>query len=101
MPLIEKLLDNLNTEINFTECILGPDTNVLASCLESFSEQVESPFCCLLINNRLSIATEAWWTLHFNERQLLSMVALLDPTSESTVKELPLFLIYKSPNVNN
>ncbi|XP_026469258.1 protein fuzzy homolog isoform X1 [Ctenocephalides felis] len=99
MSLVEKMLENLNTEINYTECILGPDTNVLASCLESFSEQIESPFCCLLINNRLSIATEAWWTLHFFERQLLSLVALLDPASTNSVKELPVFLLHKSPNV--
>lgn len=65
--------------------------------LESYSEYIDSIYCCILIHGKIAVATESWWSLHKDEVKLLSLLAVLENTTAS--KDIPVFLPYTSPNV--
>lgn len=65
--------------------------------LDSFVECVDTMFGCVLICERIAVATQSWWTLHPVEKQLMSFLALSE--NSTTSKDIPVYLPYKSPDV--
>lgn len=55
-------------------------------------------FGCILICERIAVATQSWWSLHPVEMQLLSILATSESTSNS--KDIPVYLPFKSPDVS-
>lgn len=88
MPMIEKILDILETDIlEYTDCILSSENYHLQSKLNDFSGQVESHFCSIFINQKIAVATEGYWRLDAFERKALSILfcASKSPLTESVV----------------
>jgi len=65
--------------------------------LQEFSEQLGSPFCCVLIRHKIAVATEAWWDLNIIDRKLLLSVIT---TVGHNQKDIAVYLPIKSPNVS-
>jgi hypothetical protein len=61
-------------------------------------ECLDSLYGCVLIHDCLAVATENWWSLNPKERKLLILAITAD--NNCTTKDLPIYLPYKSPNVN-
>ncbi|XP_078038139.1 fuzzy planar cell polarity protein-like protein [Augochlora pura] len=105
-PLVDNLLQCLDSGdgislkidiINMTECIVCLENNVLQTCLEGYMECLDSMYGCILIHGCLAVATEGWWTLNPIERKLLITVVTIE--NICTMRDIPVFLPYKSPNV--
>ncbi|XP_059620046.1 protein fuzzy homolog isoform X2 [Phlebotomus argentipes] len=94
---IDHLLESADCElIGFTDCILSPQNAAILEKLTEFCGQFGSDYACLMIRQRISAATEAWWDLHPDDRQLLfTLIA----TSSSLQKDTPVFLPQKSPTI--
>lgn len=71
---------------------------LLQVCLESFSGSVPSLYGCVILENSIAVATEAWWDLELIERKLLSH--LISANSRCTAFDIPVFLPNKSPHVS-
>lgn len=105
--LIDSVLDSLDcgnainkqssSLIMMTEVILYHENSALQTMLESYSEYIDSIYCCILIHGKIAVATESWWSLHKDEVKLLSLLAVLENTTAS--KDIPVFLPYTSPNI--
>lgn len=64
--------------------------------LNEFSEQINSPFCCVVVNKQKIISgTDGWWDLNVIDRKLL-ITSLM--SSSTTQLDVPIFLPKKSPN---
>ncbi|CAG9865513.1 unnamed protein product [Phyllotreta striolata] len=107
LPVIDRLLDSLDSGdannqhasdiVGFVETTMCQENHLIQTVLDSFSESVDSSFCCVLIDGKISAATESWWSLHPVELRLLSFLAVSENTTDS--KDFPVFLPYKSPTV--
>lgn len=97
LPIIDVLLEMAETELlEFSDCILCPENNEILEKLNDFSEQIGSPFCFLLIRQKIAVATEGWWTLDKIDRKLI--ISLLNASSTAE-KDAAIYLPKKSPNV--
>ncbi|XP_020286481.1 protein fuzzy homolog [Pseudomyrmex gracilis] len=83
--------------INMTECVMSSENHLLQTCLEGFMECLDSMYGCVLVHGCVAAATDGWWSLDSVERKLLTIAI----TSESvcTIRDIPVFLPCKSPNV--
>lgn len=59
---------------------------------------MDSIYGCILIHGCLAVATEGWWSLNPIERKLLIIAVTAEGVC--TTRDIPVFLPYKSPNVN-
>ncbi|XP_065159346.1 protein fuzzy homolog isoform X2 [Atheta coriaria] len=106
-PLIDRILDSIDSGdnqnqhpsdlIDLVEVIMTPENHLIQIVLDSYTECVDSVYCCVLINGKIAAATEDWWSLHPIELKLLANLATIENTMTS--KDIPVFLPYKSPNV--
>lgn len=98
-PIVDSLIETAETELlGYTDCILCPENYEILEKLNEFSMQIGSPYCFVLIRQKIAVATEGWWTLERKDRKLL--VALLTAIN-TPQKDVPVYLPGKSPNVNN
>lgn len=105
-PLIDRLMDSLDCGgtnnkyysdiVGLAECILCPENHLIQILLESYMEYVDSLYSCVLINGKICVATESWWSLDPEEIKLLSLLAM---SEGGTSKDIPIFLPYKSPTM--
>lgn len=104
LPVMDKLLLEMDAGlIGFTECILSNDNQVLLEKLSEFSDQLGSPYACLLVRNKIAVATEGWWDLNAVDRKLLNiMLQTGDGAGQNTMQlDVPVYLPKKSPNVSS
>ncbi|KAL6268598.1 hypothetical protein P5V15_001730 [Pogonomyrmex californicus] len=105
-PIIDRLMDCLDIGdkistktdmINMTECIISSESHLLQTCLEGFMECLDSMYGCILVHGCVAAATEGWWSLDPVERKLLTIAIASE--SICTMRDIPVFLPCKSPNV--
>ncbi|XP_044732200.1 protein fuzzy homolog [Chrysoperla carnea] len=105
-PLIDRLLECVDTAstvneivdlVGLSEVILTPENHLLQTVLDTYAECMDSLYGCLLIHGRIAVATKNWWSLHPDERKLLSL--LISTDNLATARDIPIFLPYKSPEV--
>lgn len=100
--LVDKLLEGAES-LSFTETlhapeiIATPDVGILQTYLDAFVSSAQSPYGCLLVNDKIAVATKKWWELTALEQVLLSLfIASLPPGSS---RDIPMFLPVGSPTV--
>ena len=99
LPLMDKLLAEVDGGlVAFTECILSHDNQVLQEKLTEFSDHLGSPYACLMVRNKIAVATDGWWDLNALDRKLLGV--MLQTTSSAMQMDVPVFLPKKCPNVS-
>ncbi|XP_017885341.1 protein fuzzy homolog [Ceratina calcarata] len=105
-PIVDNLLHCLDVGdgicaktdiIDMTECIMCQENSLFQTCLEGYTECLDSTYGCILIHGCLAVATKGWWSLHPVERKLLTIAVSNEDTY--TTRDVPVFLPYKSPNV--
>ncbi|KAL1509312.1 hypothetical protein ABEB36_004074 [Hypothenemus hampei] len=106
-PVLDRLLDSLDCGdstnkhssdiVGYVETILCPENYLIQIVLDSFTECVDSMFSCILVNGKIAVATESWWSLHPHEIRLLLLLAVTE--NKDISKDIPVFLPYKSPTV--
>ncbi|XP_030762109.1 protein fuzzy homolog [Sitophilus oryzae] len=106
-PVIDRLLDSLDCGdssnkhssdiVGYAETVLCPENHLIQIVLDSFTECVDSMFSCILVNGKIAVATENWWSLHIHEIRLLLLLAVTE--NKDISKDIPVFLPYKSPTV--
>jgi len=93
-------LDN-NTSMadltNGVDVLLAPDVSHLQPVLDSFTSSASSPYGCVLVRNRVALATERWWALPSLEQILLLLLVAALP--HSSARDLPVFLPIGSPKI--
>ncbi|XP_025829969.1 protein fuzzy homolog isoform X2 [Agrilus planipennis] len=104
-PVIDRLLDCLDCGdshskycsdlISLAEVILCNENHQIKIMLDTYTENISSAYTCILIHGKIAVATEEWWDLHPEELKLLAFLASSD--SKSNIKDVPVFLPYKSP----
>lgn len=98
LPLMDKMLLEVDSGlIGFTDCILSHDNQVLLERLVEFSDQCGSPYACLMVRNKIAVATEGWWDLDAVDRKLLNI--MLQTSMDTGALDVPVYLPKKSPNV--
>ena len=65
--------------------------------LDSFSSAASSPYGCILVHNRVALATERWWALPPLEQTLLLLLVAALP--HASARDLPVFLPIGSPKI--
>lgn len=96
-PIIEKCLETIDSDFfEYTESILCPENGNILEKLNSFGEQLGSPFCCVLIRQKIAAASEGWWNLDVTDRKLLMTTLSI---SNNQQKDVAVYLPEKSPNV--
>lgn len=100
LPLVDRLLPEVDAGlIHFTECILSNENQVLLERLGEFSEQFGSPFACLMVRDKIAVATEGWWEdLHPVDRKLLDV--MLANCLATVQLDVAVYLPRKSANVS-
>lgn len=95
---MDKLIENIDSDLlKLTDCIIPSGGTEILARLNEFSEQVGSPFCCVVMSRQKIVAgTEGWWDLHVIDRKLL--ITILG-VSNSVQVDVPVFLPKKSPNI--
>ncbi|CAH1970623.1 unnamed protein product [Acanthoscelides obtectus] len=106
-PVIDRLLDSLDCGetgnkhasdiLGYSEVISCPENNMIKIVLDSYTKCVDSMYSCVIISEKIAVATESWWSLHPNEIKLLTLLAVAD--NLTTAKDVPVFLPYKSAKV--
>lgn len=94
--LVEKLMDITENDFCENESILCSEAGAIHEKLIEFSQQIFSPYTCILSRNRLICATEGFYDLDVSDRKLL---ILLLSSSSALQKDFPIFLPKKSPTV--
>uniref|UniRef100_A0A023EQ89 Putative secreted protein n=1 Tax=Aedes albopictus TaxID=7160 RepID=A0A023EQ89_AEDAL len=95
--LIDQLLEVVESDFfRYNEAVLCPESMAMLVKLNEFSVQIGSPFCSILIRQKVACGTEGWWDLDIVDRKLL-MVLL---NASSTIQQdVPVFLPKKSPGI--
>jgi protein fuzzy len=65
--------------------------------LEGFTAASQSVFGCLLVGNKVVVATERWWRLSSTELVLIQL--LVSSLSDCTAQDIAVFLPHTSPEV--
>jgi hypothetical protein len=95
--LIDKLMEFSESDfLEYNESILCNEAAEIQQKLVEFSEIVYSPYCCLMIRNKVVCGTEAWNDMNHSDRKLLVLILTL---SNSLQKDYPVYLPHKSPNI--
>lgn len=105
LTLVDHILRNGQSDINTSMCDLtravdvlySPDHSHLQPVLDSFTSAAMSPYGCLMVHNRLSLATERWWALPSLEQTLLLL--LMSSLPYSNARDIPVFLPIGSPKI--
>ncbi|XP_066597945.1 protein fuzzy homolog [Prorops nasuta] len=105
-PIIDRFLECLDVGekisartdfVNMIECVMPSENHLLQTCLDGYVECLDSMYGCILIHGCLAVATTGWWSLDPVERKLL--IIAVSTEGDYTVRDLPVFLPCKSPNV--
>lgn len=97
LPLMDLLLEELHSGlIGFSDCILSNENQTLLGKLVDFSEQFGSPYACLMVRNKIAVATDGWWDLNGIDRKLLNIML---QTATTLQMDVPVYLPKKSPTV--
>ncbi|XP_060604076.1 protein fuzzy homolog isoform X1 [Ruditapes philippinarum] len=101
-PLIDRFLEDhdlltFGDLVNAVDVIAAPENSVLQSFLDAFAECADSPYGCLLVHGKVSVATRKWWSLTSGELVLIS--ALISSFSSCSSRDVPVFLPDASPSV--
>ncbi|XKL60842.1 hypothetical protein PGB90_007899 [Kerria lacca] len=83
--------------LSLTEVIPNISNNILQEKLYEWSESISSLFCCLIMKNKIVVASSAWWDLTAIEKNLLSLLVAVN--SNCTTADIPVFLPIKSPKI--
>lgn len=99
-PLVDNLLVGVDGDLlRFSECVLSADADQHLDRLNEFSERVGSPFCCLLVQDKILAGTEGWWDLHAIDRKLLLLTLRAPDAQLKNPADRPVFLPRKSPSI--
>lgn len=83
--------------LKFSDCIIPNDGAQILTKLNEFSDQIGSPFCCVVISRqKIAAGTEGWWDLNVIDRKLL--ITTLNVNGSAQV-DVPVYLPKKSPNI--
>ncbi|XP_055614208.1 protein fuzzy isoform X2 [Uranotaenia lowii] len=95
--LIDQLLEVVESDFfRYNEAVLCLESLTMLGKLNDFSVQIGSPFCSILVRQKVACGTEGWWDLDIVDRKLL-MVLL--GASSTIQQDVPVFLPKKSPNI--
>jgi DNA topoisomerase 2-associated protein PAT1 len=83
---------------NSVDTILINEIAAYQSVLNSTCLAMGTSYGCLLLNGRVVVASQAWWTLSANEIYLISLFNF--KMSNSTTRDTPIFLPQRSCTVN-
>ncbi|KFB38700.1 AGAP008489-PA-like protein [Anopheles sinensis] len=96
-PLIDQLLEVVESDLfRYVDCVLCSESMSMLTKLNEFSVQVGSPFCAILVRQRIACGTEGWWDLDVIDRKLLM---LLLNASSTIQQDVPVYLPKKSPSI--
>ncbi|XP_058061143.1 protein fuzzy homolog [Anopheles bellator] len=96
-PLVDQLLEVVDSDLfRYVDCVLCTESAGMLAKLNEFSVQIGSPFCALLVRQRIACGTEGWWDLDVVDRKLLM---LLLNASATIQQDVPVYLPKKSPNI--
>lgn len=96
-PILDKLLESAETDLlNLSDCILTNENSQMLYRLNEFSEQIASPFCTVLLHQKILVGTEGWWDLDVIDRKLLITVI---QSSNKPFPDVPVYLPKKNPNI--
>lgn len=97
-PIVDKLIENIDADLlKFSDCIIPSSGTEILQRLNEFSEQIGSPFCCVVVSRHKIVAgTDGWWDLNVIDRKLL--ITMLSATTAPQL-DVPVYLPKKSPNI--
>uniref|UniRef100_A0A182Y5J5 Fuzzy n=1 Tax=Anopheles stephensi TaxID=30069 RepID=A0A182Y5J5_ANOST len=96
-PLIDQLLEVVEADLfRYVDCVLCSESMGMLTKLNEFSVQIGSPFCAILVRQRIACGTEGWWDLDVIDRKLLM---LLLNASSTIQQDVPVYLPKKSPSI--
>lgn len=100
-PLVDHLLAGAAEDdlLRFSECVLSADADQHLDRLCEFSDRVGSPFCCLLVQDKILAGTEGWWDLHALDRKLLLKTLGAPDAQLKNAADRPVFLPKKSASI--
>ncbi len=76
--------------------LLTSESTELQEALNESCNRVGTSLACLKVNGKVVVASAAWWDLNPTETYLISHLCLT--LSESTSRDIPIYLPFKSPN---
>ena len=79
-----------------TDALVINDSNVLQASIDESCLAVNTSLGCVMVNGRVIVASRTWWDLNATEAYLISLLCLT--LSDSTSRDIPIYLPYKSPN---
>ena len=79
------------------DTLIIDETSQFQAVLDESCRQVDTSLGCLMFNGHVIVASPAWWELNSNETYLISLLCMT--LNDSTSRDIPIYLPYKSPNV--